>query len=123
MLQLLFQKVFLGNPLAFGGDDPEAAEPPSPQKTPVIAITVDGTAIERAVNVDTIVIPCSQNKVRIRSIKGLSSLRTFSVVCLILSMCVRRSLRFCNRNLTLVSVQCSSLLAYLYIAAFVLQNK
>ena len=113
MLQLLFQKIFSGNPLTFGGDDPEAAGPPFPQKTPVIAIIIDETVIEGAVNIDTIVMLCSRNKVRLLSIKDLSSLRTFSMVCLILAKCVRRSFQFCNSVLTLLSVQCSSLLAYL----------
>ena len=41
-----------------GGDDPEAALPPPPE-TPVLASTIVEMVIERAVSIDTIVIPCS----------------------------------------------------------------
>ena len=67
------------------------AEPPylpSPQKTPVIASTVVEIVTDGVVSVDTIVIPCSQNKVRILPVKYVSLSRTFSRVCLILATCV-----------------------------------
>ena len=57
---------FFKDSLSFAGDDPEKM------------------VIERAVIIDTDVIPCSRNKVQIRSVKDLSLSRAFSVVSLIL---------------------------------------
>ena len=80
---------------SFGGDDPKIAEP-HPPKTLVIASTIVEIVIERAVSTGIIVISCSRNKVRIVSTKDVSLSRTFSMVCLILATCVRRSFQFCD---------------------------
>lgn len=83
--------------------DSEAAESPAP-KAPVIESAITETAIGRAVSISTTVIPCSQNKVQILSVKDVS----LSTITVFQSFLV---------------VQPSSSLAYLYIASFVIQNK
>ena len=66
-----------------GWDGTETVGSPYPPKTPVIASTTAEMVIERALSIDTTVMPSSQNKVRIRSANYLSSPRTFSMDCLI----------------------------------------
>ena len=55
--------------LSFGVELPV---PLSTPKTPVMARTVVEIVIERVVSIETIVIPCSQNKVQILSTNGVS---------------------------------------------------
>ena len=72
-----------------GGNDPDAAGLyPAPSKTPVIICATVEMVIERAVIIDIIVIPCSRNKVQNFSFKNPYLSRTFSMVCLILVICV-----------------------------------
>ena len=58
--------------MSFGRDDPETAKPPPPHpKAPVIRSTIAKMVIEIAVGIDTLVIPCSRNKVQTISAKDL----------------------------------------------------
>lgn len=66
--------------LPFG--DSEAAESPAPT-TPVIESVITETTIGRAASIITTVIPCSQNKVQILSVKDVSS--STIIVCMILA--------------------------------------
>ena len=72
-------------PSSFGGKPPTLPPPP---KTPVMGSTIAEMVIERAVRTEKIVVPSSQNKVRIFYAKDKFLLRTFSRVCLVLSTCV-----------------------------------
>ena len=92
----LKRKTFEGKAFSsFDGDDPKIAGP-HPPKTFVIESTIVEIVIERAVRIIINIISCSRNKVRIVSTKDVSLSRTFSVLCLILATCVRRSFRFCD---------------------------
>ena len=77
---------FFKVPLSFGGEPP--VTPPPPPKAPVIAKTIVEMIIERAVSIENMVIPCSQNKVQILSANEVFLSRTFSMVCLVLANCV-----------------------------------
>ena len=55
----------------------EALGPPRPKKNPVISTTIAKTVIERAVNIGTIVTPCSWNNVQILSLKIYIFQQTF----------------------------------------------
>ena len=61
---------------------------PLPLKTPVIAKAVVEIIIERAVNIEDMVISCSRKRVQILSANDVSSSRIFAMVCLILVTCV-----------------------------------
>lgn len=73
--------------------DSEAAESPAP-KAPVIESATTETAIGRAVSISTTVIPCSQNKVQILSVKDVS-LSTITV-CMILATYIWRFSQLCD---------------------------
>ena len=79
---------FFNTPSSFGGGPPA---PPPPQKIPVVANIIVETVIEKAVSIENILMPCSENKVRILSANDVLRSRTFSRVCLILVTCVWRS--------------------------------
>ena len=55
---------FFKAPSSFGGEPPV---PLPPSKTPVMARAIVEIVIERAVSIEKMIIPCSQNKVRILS--------------------------------------------------------
>ena len=74
---------FFKTPLLFG--DPEAEGSSSPPKTPVIETAIVNMIIERAVSIDSIVIPCSRNKIQTLSAKDASLSGIFSMICLILA--------------------------------------
>ena len=74
---------FLNTPSSFGVEPPVPLPPPP--KTPAIASTIIEIVIERAVSIENIVIPCSENKVQILSANDVFLSRTFSRVCLILA--------------------------------------
>ena len=76
---------FFNIPSSFGGGPP--ASPP-PQKIPVMASIIVEIVIEKAVSFENILMPCSENKVRILSANDVLRSRTFSRVCLILVTCV-----------------------------------
>ena len=76
---------FLKAPLSFDGRPPV---PPVPPKITVMARTIAAMVIEKAVHTETIVIPCSLNKIWILSTKDASLSRTFSMICLIIPTCV-----------------------------------
>ena len=60
-------------------------EPPPPHsKIPVISSAIVKIVIKREVSIESIVMPCSRNKVRILSAKDLFFSTTFLMVCLIL---------------------------------------
>lgn len=100
MLQQPIQKVFRESArlfnqflrafLSFVEDKPEAAGT-RPLKMPITASANVRIVIKITKNIDTVVISCSQNKLQILSTKDLPSSVTFSIVCLILASCVRRS--------------------------------
>ena len=71
---------YFKTPSSFDG---EPSAPPPPPKTSVMARAIVEMAIERAVSIEDMVMPCSRNKVRIFSAKNVSLSRTFSMVCLI----------------------------------------
>ena len=75
----------------------EALGPPRPKKTPVISTTIVKTVIERAVNIGTIVTPCSWNNVQILSPKDLYFSTNFPMVCLICATCFQIFFLFCDR--------------------------
>ena len=52
--------IFSKTPSSFDGEPPT---PPPPPKTPVMASTIVQIVIERAVRIENMVMPCSQNKV------------------------------------------------------------
>ena len=80
---------FNQGPSPFDGGDLESVGLPLPPKIPVIATKTAEMVIERAVSIDTIVIPCSQNKVIILFGKSSTSLlRTFPMVCLMVPLIV-----------------------------------
>ena len=54
---------FFKAPSSFGGERPV----PPPPKAPVMARTIVEIVIKRAVSIENIVMPCSQNKVQILS--------------------------------------------------------
>ena len=58
-------KHFFKTPSSFGEGPPVPL--PTPPETPVMARTIVEIVIERAVNIENMVIPCSENKVRILS--------------------------------------------------------
>ena len=68
--------------------------PPTLPKTPVIARTIVEIVIERAVSIENMAIPCSENKVRILSANDAFWSRTYSRVFLILATCVWRYFQF-----------------------------
>ena len=80
-----FLTIFFKVPLSFDGGPLVPIPPP---KTPVMARTVATMVIEKAVNIENMVILCSRNRVRILSAKDVSFSRTFSRVYLILATCV-----------------------------------
>ena len=53
---------------SFGGEPPVSLPPP---KTPVVVRTITEIVIEKAVSTENMVMPCSQNKVRILSAKDV----------------------------------------------------
>ena len=68
--------------------------PPTLPKTPVIARTIVEIVIERAVSIENMAIPCSENKVRILSANDAFWSRTYSRVFLIPATCVWRYFQF-----------------------------
>ena len=60
---------FFKTPSFFGGKPPV---PPPPPKTTVIAMTIVEIVIERVVNFENMVMPCSLNNVRILSVNDVS---------------------------------------------------
>ena len=86
-----------------------------------MARTIVEIVIEKAVNIENMVMPCSRNRARIISANDVFLSRTFSRVFLTLATCVRRSFRFCDSisslaffsvfkssNLSLYDCLCSS---------------
>ena len=96
---------------------------PTPPKTPVIARTIVEIVIEKAVNIENMVMPCSRNRVRIISANDVFLSRTFSRVFLTLATCVRRSFRFCDSISSLAFFRYLSRLICLCMTAFAHQNK
>lgn len=76
----------------FVDDDTETAGFPLPPKASVKAIISGRMVIEKAVAIDTIVIPCSLNKVQYKFVLPKIYLqRILSLIFLIHATCIRRS--------------------------------
>ena len=107
---------FFKTPSSFVGDPPVPLPPPP--KTPVMARKIVEIVIERAVKIENMVIPCSQNKVQIISTNDVFLSRIFSRVCLILATCgcqfcgsissLACFLVFKSSSLSLYNCRCSS---------------
>ena len=78
---------------SFGGESLPSLPPPNAS---LMARRIVEIVIERAVNIESIVILCSRKRVRILSANNVFWSRTFSMVCLTLATCVWRSFRYCD---------------------------
>ena len=106
-------------PWSFGGEPPASLS--VPPKTSVIARTAVEIVIEKAVNIENMVISCSWKRVQILPDNDVSSSRTFAMVFLILVTCVWRSFRFFDSISSLACFWVLKHIVFLCITVFVHQ--